>query len=301
MVMFSQTTRRVDSSKIPLTCRVSSLGRWSASTHLAGLVCAGQSVGVDATYFECCTAQGFERVVTETGGDCYRSCGLVERTFHLGELCSSLNSHGRVAALGSSLGIQTHEPSSVSRDQVIRAVERWRHLHAHTMVHGAKGRLVADVVTINGFVEDTHAGLASMIWHDSVIPLIHIHGSGVPQISKWIRELRKNASKGFRHVLTVECVQKLWDVSYLEELEQIITFASQTQTPLWLFLKQERDSSSENALPHDVVKQKSLKFQTAVNQKVDHYRRGPIEKWLSAVMLCRLEEVCELPIKKVKI
>lgn len=281
------------------TCRLESLRRWDPSNHLAGLVSAGGSAQLDTKFFECCRGEGFQMTEVPNSAAGCRPCGLASKTALVGEFCEQLAGSIRTRLDLCALGFRNE--GGQANLQYLEKIERWRRLHAVSFMTHGRGRLIADAERAAGGMSDLWPGLFSLVWHDSLIPLMHLHGSGVPTISKWASRLQRAHTLKMRAVIVIDGVQQLWTPQYLEELEQVIAFASQTLTPLWIVLKPGAPTApiavaDARKTPNpEPTGARSTRFSAGLSERLDKYRRGPIEKWLNDGTLARLSEVCELP------
>lgn len=310
--------------EIPATCRVGALDQWSRQNHLKGLTAEGGHFFLDNSHFSCCQGSGLEFVTqiderTDSLTSGFRSCGLTQRLTWLTELIRSFDvlkrGHGDPSVaqvFGISHAASSVTTSSPSKDSFFSAVERWRRLHANVFRETNRGRLIADAVRIPQADADIWPGLASLIWHDGLRILCHRHGTAVPPLATWTALLQKTTDPG--HLTKKLCcivltdVEKLWDPQRLEELEQVISFASQTMTPLWLVLKSDPQFHEEFETSRGdagFVKSSSVsstsRFSEGLANRLSAKQRKPIESWLTSdSALVKLKEVCDLPERRGK-
>ncbi|MCX6124364.1 MAG: hypothetical protein NTV34_06385 [Proteobacteria bacterium] len=312
------------------SCRLDGVRRWSAQQHLMGLTFDGGVILLDDGFFVCCGGNGLEFVlegsatgVAESATDAQRvacrRCGLTERFFWISELSRLMAGGMSISQIPFALGLDPMVDASKQNlrtqvnpqaDYVRRSVDRWRRIHSGAMASGPRGRLSVDSQALSlgdakTPISDIWAGLASVIWHDGVRPLIHVHGKGVVPITRWTKQLQIDGQHSFRQrsIIVIEGLQRLWEPNYLEEMEQVIYFANRTETPLWLFSKRdalrEGGANGPDSQGDEHAKsagRTSTKFRANLDKKMDFYRRGPLEKWLSPATLDRLKDVCDLPV-----
>lgn len=282
------------------SCRLLGLSRWSAQTHLAGLKVDAGHLLLDASYFACCGGVGMELMAGETM--VARRCGLIERISRLTALTQQMAQLDRGVSAVQAFGLTAPDTKTSQQSQVMTMVERWRRLHGAALCSDPTGRLIADAVACGPNLTDTWASLATFIWHEGILPLVHVQGRGVPPLSQWTTYLREKNTT--RSVIVMEGVGQLWDAKFLDEFEQIVSFASMARIPLWIVLSpkfktesadQSRGAENQASTPSNASKVGSNRFASAMDKRIHKYKQGGLEQWISPATLARLSEVCILP------
>jgi len=278
------------------TCRLQGLSRWTPENHLAGLIVEENSLLIDRRYFDCCDARG-QRVISQPNLDSplgyVAFCELTRRIFWLSELAKAaevrFDAHGMGAAS-------------------LKSIETLRADNSDQFTHSDKGRLL-------NLSQDVHVEaiwlsfLASLVWHDGVQILLYRHGLSSrrpPPTTAWTQSLQK-AYRGYdsnsvtgrpgKSCIVLTDVDGLWDGQRLSDFEQVVSFASQTMTPLWIIPKVEHQVSSsleEKPTTHGASQAPTLKFGSALKQRVQTRKRRPLKNWLTSQCLHQLVEVCQL-------
>lgn len=280
-------------------CRMQALSQWSRETHLMGLKAEDGQVLLDHAFFSCCGATG---IYIEQRGNLASWCGLTSRVSRITDLCRAIarsypREHVAEALLLPSSAKKARPQNVTGR---LEAVERWRKLHLKAIMQETRGRLIADASMITGSTTDTWVALATLIWHNDVHVLFHVHGAGQPPITQWLQKLQ--GRKHQRFIVVIEQVKRLWEAGFLDEMEQVIAFCSRNLLPLWLVsdrsqtdLPQQGHESIQK--PEAMTRLKSSRFAAGLQQRLHQYQKGGLEQWLSASTVVRLQEVCDLPTK----
>jgi len=288
----------------PISCRGAGLTAWSPETHLNGLIVDGGVLQLDAKSFPCCFGTGVE-ILDFDGKTVSRNCGITQRLSWVLELCDDILKTQTKISISQLLCLPAKANANNRHSEqknLLKGLSHWRNVYLSRIRENKRGAILSPKATMTsvggGETMSPHwAAWASVVWHDAVRPLVFVHGSGVPPISKWVQDLQRsrNQSSPYPALIFVEGVKNLWDAFYLEQLEQIIFFASQTNTPLWLNFKSADGDAEDVAASGPSKSDSSLKFSSKITTKMQNFRRGSIEKWLSASSLDRLRGVCDLP------